>query len=131
MSKKYWGYTGLFVVLFTLAGWLRFQYVEPVPRGLIGVWENETQILNAGPGEIRLDIAPDGAIAIQFDRSRYKWWGPDHLQVRVNGEIAEVWGESESRANFRIHLTNGRMRLSLPESTDPDEDLIFRLAQDH
>lgn len=126
MSKKSWVYTSLFIALLALAAWLRLSHVDPVPRWLVGEWENETNILSAGPGEIRLAITGDGSIDIRFDRQRYTWWGSDRLGARVRDDIAEVWTDPKHPVAFKIEFANGRMRLSNSDGLE----FVFRLVRE-
>jgi hypothetical protein len=118
---------------FTLmaGGLLLDRHLAPVPSSLIGVRENETTLLDAGPGAVRLAISRRGLIDIQFDREKYMWWGPDQLYLSVSGDIAEVWSEPDRKAKFRVAVRDNRMTVSDPDQPDGTDDVMeFRRVQE-
>src|SRR5437016_3534831 len=98
MRKQWLIFPGIpLTVVILVGGWLLYFGPYPALRALVGVWENETQLFSAGPGEVRLVISRRGLIDIQFDHDKYVWWGPTQLHLRMNGEIGEIWSEQVNK----------------------------------
>jgi hypothetical protein len=130
MRKRWRVIPGIaFTVTLLSGGWLLYCHLYPVPSSLAGVWENETQLGSAGPGEVRLVISRRGLIDIQLDRHKYDWWGSDqlHLHISISGDIAVVWSEPSRKAEVRFEVRDGRMTVSDPDRPDrPDDVMVFR-----
>lgn len=109
------------------AGWLAADRMFPVPVALVGEWVNETPIIAAGPGEVRLTIGRDGSAVATIDRERYVWWRADRYQIRVQGHeiVVRVLPDGQP-VTARIDIETDRFRLSDPAAPDPDRDtLVF------
>jgi hypothetical protein len=119
-----------FAVALAAGGWLLYHHLNPVPSSLVGVWENETPLLQAGPGEVRLLISASGLIRIQFDHDKYTWWGSTKLHFHLSGDFAEVWSEPERKVKFRFEVRHNWLTISDPEHPQrPDDVMVFRRVQ--
>jgi hypothetical protein len=128
MRKRWWLLNGVVGLVALLGGgWLLYRHLYPIPQSWVGVWENETKLLDAGPGEVRLVISRRGVIDIQLDREKYTWWGADQLHMRARGDIAEVWVDPDRPVKFRIEMREDRMTVSvLDRLADPNDMMVFR-----
>jgi hypothetical protein len=128
MWKRWWVIAGVALAATVLGGgWFLHRHVYPVPQELVGTWENETKLFDAGPGEVQLAISRRGLIDIRLDREKYEWWGPDQLHLCVSAGIAEVWSDPDRKGRVRVVVHDGRMTVSDPERpVRPDEVIVFR-----
>ena len=119
---------GVTIAAAVLGGWWLIDRLSPVPSALVGEWENETPILAAGPGEVRLTIRPDGSAVVAFDRERYVWWGSDRFRCRVRGREVVIRAEPDGKPfALQIEVEADRFRVWDPTAPDPDRDaLVFR-----
>jgi hypothetical protein len=113
-----------------LGGWWLVNSVDPVPSALAGMWQNETLLLAAGPGEVQLTIQRDGQAVVAFDRTCYEWWGATQFRLRVRGKELILHVDSphpEGRSvAMQIEISGERFRVSAPASQRADRDeLVF------
>lgn len=128
MRKRWRVIAGLcFTAVLGGGGGLLYTHLHPVPAQLVGVWENETKLVDAGPGEVQLQISATGLVDIHFDRQKYNWWGPDRLHLRVSGNTAQVWVGPKQKVFLRLEVGDGRLTFSYPRSsTRPEDAMVFR-----
>ena len=92
-------------------------YFRPVPRDLVGRWENSQPLIDAAPGHVRLDIDHEGIAHVQYDRSRYKW-ELDELKLQGRGGQLTVQMLPDGEPfQCDYELTGDRFRINLANNT--------------
>jgi hypothetical protein len=90
-------------------------FPPPVPLEMVGVWENEEELIDANPGDLRLIISSDGVLDLDYDHHKYLWFF-DRLHLRVTGDTAIVWVDpSQSKEHkpisIRIQVQDDRLTI--------------------
>jgi hypothetical protein len=129
--RRRWAVYGTLAIGLAAAGaWLLADRLRPLPVSLVGVWENETPIGAAGPGEVRVTVSRDGTAVVWFDPARHAFGGEYRYRCRVRGDRVFIRGERQAEPeSARIEVGRERFRLWDPASPRPGRDeVVFRRA---
>jgi hypothetical protein len=112
------------------------RYLFPPVSPLVGTWENELQIFEARPGEVRLVLNRDGTGELHLARNLFFLF--DRFTYRVHGDVVEmrpILNEKKQRLfepskeiDWRIELKRDRLRV-VGMGGDPlpdDQVMMFR-----
>jgi hypothetical protein len=101
------------------------EYLQPIPRGLIGRWENKDQLFDAAPGEVNLMISPAGLAKIEYDHEKYTWWGTDEVKLRARGSSLTIRFLPDGEPiEWDFELASKQLKLVNPN--DPNDVMVFR-----